>query len=131
MEIERIAPADSDCENEGTMERMTAPVVVEAVGETVGAGEATGCKTHCLVLTYHSREKDPWGEDKKRFCNFNLGFFFIDEILKTFYKHLTINFGAFKHIFESVFMIVLNIIRYEFCKIFFLYFPRKDQDKSY
>ncbi len=33
MEIERIAPADSDCENEGTMERMTAPVVVEAVGE--------------------------------------------------------------------------------------------------
>ena len=47
MEIERIAPADSDCENEGTMERMTAPVVVEAVGETVGAGGATGSADIC------------------------------------------------------------------------------------
>jgi hypothetical protein len=42
VEIVRFAPADSDSENEGTMERVTAPVVVEAVGETVDAGEATG-----------------------------------------------------------------------------------------
>ncbi len=38
----RFAPADSDSENEGTMKRVTAPVVVEAVGETVDAGEAAG-----------------------------------------------------------------------------------------
>jgi hypothetical protein len=42
VEIVRLAPADSDSENEGTMERVTAPVVVEAVGESVDAGEATG-----------------------------------------------------------------------------------------
>jgi hypothetical protein len=42
MEIVRLAPADFDSENEGTMERVTAPVVVEAVGESVDAGEATG-----------------------------------------------------------------------------------------
>jgi len=47
MEIERFAPADSDSENEGTMERMTAPVVVEAVGGTVDAGEATGSADIC------------------------------------------------------------------------------------
>jgi hypothetical protein len=41
-EIVRLAPADSDSENEETMERVTAPVVVEAVGESVDAGEATG-----------------------------------------------------------------------------------------
>ncbi len=42
VEIVRLAPADSDSENEGTMERVTAPVVVEAVPESVDAGEATG-----------------------------------------------------------------------------------------
>ncbi len=61
--------------------------------------------------------------------------FFKDDILTTFYKHLTINFGAlslYSNIFLKVFfMIILNIIRIEFCKIFFLYFPRKDQDNSY
>jgi hypothetical protein len=47
VEIVRFAPADSDSENEGTMERVTAPVVVEAVGETVDAGEATGSAGIC------------------------------------------------------------------------------------
>jgi hypothetical protein len=42
VEVVRLAPADSDSENEETMEWMTAPVVVEAVGETVDAGEASG-----------------------------------------------------------------------------------------
>jgi hypothetical protein len=42
VEIVRLAPVDSDSENEGTMERVTAPVGVEAVGESVDAGEATG-----------------------------------------------------------------------------------------
>jgi hypothetical protein len=42
VEIVRLAPADSDNEGEGTMERVTAPVVVEAVGESVDAGGATG-----------------------------------------------------------------------------------------
>jgi hypothetical protein len=42
MEIVRLAPDDSDSENEGTTERVTAPVVVEAAGESVDAGEATG-----------------------------------------------------------------------------------------
>ncbi len=47
MEIVRFAPADSDSENEGTTERVTAPVVVEAVGESVDAGEATGSAGIC------------------------------------------------------------------------------------
>ncbi|MFN9956721.1 MAG: hypothetical protein ACK55I_26775, partial [bacterium] len=42
VEIVRFAPADSDSENEGTMERVTAPVDVEAGGETVDADEAAG-----------------------------------------------------------------------------------------
>ncbi len=42
VDIVRLAPADSDSENEGIMERVTAPVVVEAVAESVDAGEATG-----------------------------------------------------------------------------------------
>jgi hypothetical protein len=42
MEIVRLALDDSDSENEGTTERVTAPVVVEAVCESVDAGEATG-----------------------------------------------------------------------------------------
>ncbi len=42
MEIVSLAPADSDSENEGTTERVTAPVVVEAVCESVDAGEAAG-----------------------------------------------------------------------------------------
>ncbi len=42
VEIVRLAPVDFDSENEGTMERVTAPVVVEAVGESVDAGEAAG-----------------------------------------------------------------------------------------
>jgi hypothetical protein len=42
VEIVRLAPANSDSENEETMEWVTAPVVVEAVGESVDAGEATG-----------------------------------------------------------------------------------------
>jgi hypothetical protein len=42
VEIVRLAPADSDSENEETMERVTAPVVVEAAGELMDAGEATG-----------------------------------------------------------------------------------------
>ncbi len=47
MEIVRLAPADSDSENEGTMERVTAPVVVKAVGESVDASEATGSAGIC------------------------------------------------------------------------------------
>jgi len=47
VEIVRLAPVDSDSENEGTMERVTAPVVVEAVGESVDATEATGSAGIC------------------------------------------------------------------------------------
>jgi hypothetical protein len=54
MEIVRFAPADSDSESGGTMERVTVPVVVEAVGETVDAGEAAGfagvCADNASVL---------------------------------------------------------------------------------
>jgi hypothetical protein len=42
VEIVRLAPVDSDSENEETMGWVTAPVVVEAAGESVDAGEATG-----------------------------------------------------------------------------------------
>ncbi len=42
VEIVRLAPANSDSENEETMERVTSPVVVEVVGELIDAGEATG-----------------------------------------------------------------------------------------
>ncbi len=42
VEIVRLAPANSDSENEETMEWVTAPVVVEVVGELMDAGEATG-----------------------------------------------------------------------------------------
>jgi hypothetical protein len=42
VEIVRLAPANSDSENEETMERVTSSVAVEAVGELVNAGEATG-----------------------------------------------------------------------------------------
>jgi hypothetical protein len=42
VEIVRLAPVNSDSENEETMERVTSPVVVEAVGELMDAGEATG-----------------------------------------------------------------------------------------
>ncbi len=37
VEIVRLAPVNSDSENEETMERVTSPVVVEAVGELVDA----------------------------------------------------------------------------------------------
>jgi hypothetical protein len=47
VEIVRLAPADFDSEIEGTTERVTAPVVVEAVGETVDPGEATGSAGIC------------------------------------------------------------------------------------
>ncbi len=47
MEIVRLAPADSVSENEGTMGRVTAPVVVEVVGESVDAGEAAGSAGIC------------------------------------------------------------------------------------
>jgi hypothetical protein len=47
VEIVRLAPANSDSENEGTMERVTAPVVVKAVSESVDAGEATGFAGIC------------------------------------------------------------------------------------
>ncbi len=40
VEIVRLAPANSDSENEETMERVTSPVVVEAAGELIDAGEA-------------------------------------------------------------------------------------------
>jgi hypothetical protein len=42
VEIVRLAPVNSDSENEETMERVTSPVVVEVVGELMDAGEATG-----------------------------------------------------------------------------------------
>jgi len=42
VEIVRLAPVNSDSENEETMERVTSPVVVEAAGELMDAGEATG-----------------------------------------------------------------------------------------
>ncbi len=42
VEIVRLAPVNSDSENEETMGRVTSPVVVEAVGELVDAGEASG-----------------------------------------------------------------------------------------
>jgi len=42
MEIVRVTPVNSDSEDEETMERVTSPVVVEAVGELMDAGEATG-----------------------------------------------------------------------------------------
>ncbi len=40
VEIGRLAPVDSDSENEETTGRVTSPVVVEAVGELMDAGEA-------------------------------------------------------------------------------------------
>jgi len=40
VEIVRLAPVNSDSENEETMERVTSPVVVEAVGELA---DAVGC----------------------------------------------------------------------------------------
>jgi hypothetical protein len=52
VEIVRLAPVDSDSENEGTMERVTAPVVVEAVGESVDATEATGSAGVCADNAY-------------------------------------------------------------------------------
>jgi hypothetical protein len=42
VEIVRLAPVNSDSENEETTGRVTSPVVVEAVGELVDAGETTG-----------------------------------------------------------------------------------------
>ncbi len=42
MKIVRVTPVNSDSEDEETMERVTSPVVVEAVGELMDAGEATG-----------------------------------------------------------------------------------------
>ncbi len=42
VEIVRLAPVNFDSENEETLERVTSPVVVEAVGELMDAGEATG-----------------------------------------------------------------------------------------
>jgi len=42
VEIVRLAPVDSDSENEETTGRVTSPVVVEAVGELMDAGEAIG-----------------------------------------------------------------------------------------
>jgi hypothetical protein len=42
VEIVRLAPADFDSEIEGTTGRVTSPVVVEADGEPVDAGGATG-----------------------------------------------------------------------------------------
>jgi len=42
MEIVRLTPVNSDSEDEETMERVTSPVVVEAVGELVDGGEAFG-----------------------------------------------------------------------------------------
>ncbi len=42
VEIVKLAPVNSDSENEETMEQVTAPVVVEAAGELMDAGEATG-----------------------------------------------------------------------------------------
>ncbi len=42
MEIVRVTSVNSDSEDEETMERVTSPVVVEAVGELVDGSEATG-----------------------------------------------------------------------------------------
>jgi hypothetical protein len=42
VEIVRLAPVNSDSENEETTGRVTSPVVVEAVGEFMDAGEVTG-----------------------------------------------------------------------------------------
>jgi hypothetical protein len=42
MEIVRVTPVNSDSEDEETMERVTSPVVVEAVGDLVDGSEATG-----------------------------------------------------------------------------------------
>jgi hypothetical protein len=42
VEIVRLAPVDSDSESEETTGRVTSPVVVEAAGEMMGAGEITG-----------------------------------------------------------------------------------------
>ncbi len=42
VEIVRLAPVNSDSENEETMKRVTAPVVVEAAGELMDAGGAIG-----------------------------------------------------------------------------------------
>ncbi len=41
MEIVRVTPVNSDSEDEETMERVTSPVVVEAVGDLAGGSEAT------------------------------------------------------------------------------------------
>jgi len=41
MEIVRVTPVNSDSEDEETMERVTSPVVVEAVGDLADASEAT------------------------------------------------------------------------------------------
>jgi hypothetical protein len=42
MEIVRLTPVNSDSEDEETMERVTSPVVVEAVGDLADGREATG-----------------------------------------------------------------------------------------
>ena len=42
MEIVRVTPVNSDSEDEETMEGVTSPVVVEAVGDLVDGSEATG-----------------------------------------------------------------------------------------
>jgi hypothetical protein len=42
MEIVRVTPVNSDSEDEETMERVTSPVVVEAVSDLTGTNEATG-----------------------------------------------------------------------------------------
>jgi hypothetical protein len=42
MEIVRVTPVNSDSEDEETMERVTSPVVVEAVGDLADGSEATG-----------------------------------------------------------------------------------------
>jgi hypothetical protein len=42
MEIVRVTPVNSDSEDEETMERVTSPVVVEAVSDLADTNEATG-----------------------------------------------------------------------------------------
>jgi hypothetical protein len=42
MEIVRVTPVNSDSEDEETMERVTSPVVVEAVSDLTDTNEATG-----------------------------------------------------------------------------------------
>jgi len=42
MEIVRVSPVNWDSEDEETMERVTPPMVVEAVGDLADASEATG-----------------------------------------------------------------------------------------